>query len=117
LPRQAIIPFLFSLKTGRINIFFLASGGFQLNQEVVERQWDIEFPLNSAFHYNFSEKDHFVGVEFNKNFQDGEFEMFIRPQVIFQVFEDYIVGLSFGVPVGMPDVRWTSFLRLAYEFR
>lgn len=110
-------PFLIFAKNWQDKFFFLASGGFQLNQEVVERQWDLEFPLNTAFHYNFSEKDHFVGVEFNKSFEEGEFEMFIRPQIIFQVFEDYIVGISFGIPVGMDDVRWTSFLRLAYEFR
>jgi hypothetical protein len=110
-------PFLIFAKNWKDKFFFLASGGFQLNQEVVEKQWDIEFPINTAFHYNFSEKDHFIGVEFNKIIEDGEFGMFIRPQVIFQVFEDYIVGITFGVPVGMPEVRWTSFLRLAYEFR
>ncbi|CAN5297309.1 hypothetical protein BH23BAC1_BH23BAC1_48230 [soil metagenome] len=110
-------PFLIFANNWQDKYFFLASGGFQVHQEVVERQWGLEFPLNTAFHYNFSERDHFVGVEFNKIFEEGEFEMFIRPQVIFQVFEDYIVGISFGIPVNMPDVKWTTFLRLAYEFR
>jgi hypothetical protein len=117
LKTAAYNPLLIFAKNWNDRYFIMFSGGVQITQEIEERQMDHSFPLTTAFHYNFPESDHYVGVEFNKEIEDCAFEMFIRPQVILQVFDDFILGVSFGVPVGIQDVKWTGFLRLAYEFR
>ncbi len=109
-------PLLVFAKNRRDKYFFLLSGGPELSQELQPREWDLSFNLNSNFHYAFSEKNHFVGLELNKRIENGSFEMFVRPQIILNVGEDFIVGASFGVPVGLEEEKWTGFLRLAYEF-
>lgn len=109
-------PFLVAAKNWEDKFFLLFSGGTEIDHALGEGA-DVEHQLNTAFHYGFSDEDHYVGVEFNKSLEDGDFEMIIRPQIILQVMEDYNIGATFGIPVGAPDLQWTAFLRLAYEFQ
>lgn len=109
-------PFLIFAKNWQDRYFLLFSGGLEILHEVEERQFELSYPINTAFHYKFSEQDHFVGIEFNKNVEDKAFEMFIRPQVILQILEEINLGAAFGIPIGMSDDQWMAFLRLAYEF-
>jgi len=110
-------PFMIFAKNWQEKYFFLISGGIQILQETEQQQFETSYPINTAFHYRFSENGHFLGVEFNKMFEDGSFEMFVRPQIIVEPIDNFIIGASVGIPIGIPDVSWTAFLRLAYEFR
>ncbi|MDQ3395456.1 MAG: hypothetical protein M3512_15285 [Bacteroidota bacterium] len=109
-------PYLIFAKNWQESFFLLLTGGFEISQIVGENQIDLAFPINTAFHVKFL-KDHFIGLELNNNFKDGEAEIFLRPQVIFQIFEDYTLGASLGIPLGIEDELWTGFLRLAYQFK
>lgn len=109
-------PFLVFGKNWRDKFFLLFSGGPELTQELRPLEWELGFNLNSNFHYGFSKKDHFIGLEINKKMQDGAMEMYIRPQLILDVGKDFIFGLAIGFPTGKEDEKINGFLRLAYQF-
>lgn len=110
-------PFLVAAKNWEDTFFLLFSGGPALNQDLAEKSIGIEYQLNTAFHYGFGEDDHYLGVEINKSLEEGDFEMMLRPQLILELSDNFILGSSIGFPVAKPDTRWTGFLRLAYEFK
>lgn len=109
-------PFLIFAKNWRDKYFFLFSGGPEFTQELEPRDWELAYNANSNFHYAFSEKGHMVGLELNKWIKEDKFEMYVRPQVIFKLWDDYILGIAPGIPVGIEEDRWSMFVRFAYEF-
>jgi hypothetical protein len=108
-------PFLTVAKNWKERYFFTFSGGPELVRELEPKGWDVAAQLNTAFHYGFTEQDHYVGVEFNKEISDGSFEMVIRPQLTLQLGSKLNLGAAFGIPIAIEDSRWSGFLRLAYE--
>lgn len=111
----AFNPFLTFAKNWRDRYFFTFSGGPDFVRELEPKNWELGAQLNTAFHYGFSEQDHYVGVEFNKEIADGSLEMMVRPQLILQINEKFNLGAALGIPVGIEDSKWAGFLRLAYE--
>lgn len=110
------LPYLIAAKNWQDTWFLLFSGGTELNQDLVDNDVGFEHQLNTAFHYGFSENDHFIGIELNKSLEEGDFEMMMRPQLILEVSDSFTLGSTIGIPVLISDTRWTAFLRLAYEF-
>ena len=108
-------PFLTLAKNWSDRYFFTFSGGPELVRELEPNRWDVSAQLNTAFHYGFSEQDHYVGVEFNKEISEGSFEMVIRPQLTLQLHDKFNLGVAFGIPVEIEDSNGSAFLRLAYE--
>lgn len=108
-------PFLTFAKNWADQYFFTFSGGPELVRELEPNGWDVSAQLNTAFHYGFSERDHYVGVEFNKEISEGSFEMVIRPQLTLQLGDKLSLGAAFGIPIGVEDSNGSAFLRLAYE--
>lgn len=111
------LPLLIAAKNWHDSWFLLFSAGSELNQDLLDNSVGFEHQLTTAFHYGFSENDHFIGLEFNKSLDNAEFEMMIRPQVILEVSNSFTLGSTIGIPIFMPDTRWTAFLRLAYGFK
>lgn len=110
------LPYLIAAKNWYDTWFLLFSGGSELNQDLSDNGVAFEHQLNTAFHYGFSENDHFVGIELNKSLEEGDFEMMIRPQLILEISDSFSLGSTIGIPLSIPETRWTAFLRLAYEF-
>lgn len=110
------MPLLIAAKNWKDTWFLLFSGGTELNHDLSDNDVGFEHQLTTAFHYGFSEDDHFIGVELNKSLEEGDFEMMIRPQFILEISDSFTLGSSVGIPISVPDTRWTAFLRLAYEF-
>lgn len=108
-------PFLIFAKNINDKYFFTFAGGPQFSQEFEENQVDFGANFNSAFHYGFSENDHYIGLELNQQLRDGELESFVRPQVSFELSDKFSLGIAIGVPVGQNDVNWNGFLRLNYK--
>jgi len=102
-------------KNWRDKYFLLLSGGPKLEQELDPMEWELNYLVNTAFHYGFGQKDHYLGVEFNKRIEEG-IEMYIRPQVSLKLGERLRLGIAGGVAVGMEDENWTIFTRFAYDF-
>lgn len=57
----------------------------------------------------------FIGIELNKNFQEGDFDMTIRPQMRVGLADNIMVGIVAGIPVSRENERLSAFLRLIYE--
>ena len=108
-------PFLTLAKNWNDRYFFTFSGGPELVRELEPKGWEVGAQLNTAFHYGFSEQDHYVGIEFNNDISEGSFEMVIRPQLTMQLGDKLSLGAAFGVPVAIEGSKWSGFLRLAYE--
>lgn len=108
-------PFLTVAKNWSDRYFFTFSGGPELVRELEPKGWDVAGQLNTAFHYGFTEQEHYIGIEFNKEISEGSFEMVIRPQVTLQLSGKLNLGAAFGIPVAIEDSKWSGFLRLAYE--
>lgn len=71
--------------------------------------------INSNFHYMMSGTRNFIGVEFNKTFQNGDFDMTIRPQMRVGIADNLLIGIVTGIPVSRENERFSTFLRLIYE--
>lgn len=110
-------PFLIVAKNWQEKFFLLFKGGTELDHNLEENSADFIHQLHSSLHYSLSEeKENYVGVELNKNLEDGDFEMFVRPQLILELSDSFNLGATIGIPVEKPDTRWSTFVRLAYEF-
>jgi hypothetical protein len=57
----------------------------------------------------------FIGLEFNKEFNQGDFDMTIRPQLRLDVADNMLIGIVTGIPIKRETERFSSFLRLIYE--
>jgi hypothetical protein len=57
----------------------------------------------------------FIGVEFNQEFQRGDFDMVIRPQMRVGLADNLLVGIVAGIPVERENQRLSTFIRLIYE--
>jgi hypothetical protein len=110
-------PFLMLGKNWKDRYFFLFSGGPEINRQLHPNKTEWALNMNVNFHYAFSEKDHMVGLEVNKQIAEGQIGTIFRPQIIFNLWEDIVLGMTIGFPVGLEEDRWNAFLRLAYEFR
>ena len=57
----------------------------------------------------------FIGVEFNKALEHGDFDMTIRPQMRLDISESMLIGIVAGIPVARENERFSAFMRLIYE--
>ena len=80
-----------------------------------DNQTHTSWQVNTNFHYMIQGTRNFIGVEFNKEFYNSDFDMTVRPQMRVEVTKKIIVGIVTGVPVGRENQRFSSFLRLIYE--
>ncbi|TDH24665.1 phosphoribosylformylglycinamidine synthase [Segetibacter sp. 3557_3] len=71
--------------------------------------------MNTSFHYMIPGTRNFIGVEFNKELAQGDFDMTIRPQLRVSVADNLMVGIVTGVPIRRENERFSSFVRLIYE--
>ncbi len=110
-------PFLIGAKNWNDRFFLILIGGARFIHDQLENELSVEYPLTTALHHKLGQSDHAVGVEFNKVFTDDGFEMYVSPQVIFTIQEDFTVGLSYGFPVELPEEGGHVFLRFAYAFK
>jgi hypothetical protein len=73
--------------------------------------------INSNFHYMISGTRNFIGIEFNKSVENGNFDMTIRPQMRVSITDNLLIGIVTGIPVSRENERFSTFLRLIYEPR
>lgn len=71
--------------------------------------------INSNIHYMIPGTRNFIGVEFNKSIEQGNFDTVIRPQMRLGIADNLLVGIVTGIPVSRENERFSSFLRLIYE--
>jgi hypothetical protein len=71
--------------------------------------------INSSFHYMIPGTRNFVGLEFNKIADKGNFDMVIMPQMRVDISDNLLIGIVTGIPISKENERFSTFLRLIYE--
>jgi hypothetical protein len=117
-----------SFFTGNIfNPFFIAAKRWGNNFHtlvytgpIVERSFNhhthFTWQMNTNFHYMIPGTRNFIGIEFNKHYDEAkDFDMIIRPQMRVGISENLMIGIVTGIPFQRETERFSSFIRLIYE--
>jgi|TARA_E500000318_G_scaffold15281_1_gene15620 hypothetical protein len=108
-------PFLVVAKRWGNNIHSLIYTGPMFEQDFVTNGFHTSYDINTSFHYMISGTRNFMGVEFNKTFGQGDFDMTIRPQMRLGIADNLLIGIVAGIPVSRENQRLSSFVRLIWE--
>lgn len=108
-------PFLVAAKRWGSNWHTLIYTGPAVSQHFGDDHLTTSWQMNSNIHYMIHNTRNFVGVEFNKSWEDGNFDMVIRPQMRITMADNLLVGIVTGIPISKANERFSSFLRLIYE--
>ena len=108
-------PFFVAAKRWGNNFHTLLYTGPSILNLYAGNTWQTSWQVNSSFHYMITGTRNFIGIELNKNFQEGDFDMTIRPQMRVGLADNILVGIVAGIPVSRENERLSAFLRLIYE--
>lgn len=108
-------PFYVVAKRWGGNFHTLLYTGPIIEQEFGTSQWHHLYAINSSFHYMITGTRNFVGLEFNKEIEQRNLNLVIRPQMRVEISEHLLIGIVGGVPIKKEKERLSVFLRLIYE--
>lgn len=108
-------PFFVAAKRWGQNYHTLIYAGPQFEQNIRTGATKSVWQVNTNFHYMIDGTRNFIGIEFNKEFTDGNFEMTMRPQMRVSLADNLLIGIVTGIPVNRTQERLSSFIRLIYE--
>jgi hypothetical protein len=108
-------PFFIAAKRWGSNWHTLIYTGPRIEQVFATGDLHSIFEVNSNLHYMITGTRNFVGVEFNKQFDGGDFDGTIRPQMRVSIAENFLVGIVTGIPVDRENERFSMFTRLIWE--
>ncbi|WMI64817.1 HAEPLYID family protein [Aestuariibaculum sp. YM273] len=108
-------PFLVVAKRWGSQFHSLIYTGPMIAQHFETKEFHTTYDINTSFHYMIAGTRNFIGVEFNKTFDNEDFDMTIRPQMRVGVIDNLLIGIIAGIPVNRENERLSSFLRLIWE--
>lgn len=110
-------PFFVAAKRWGQNYHTLVYTGPVMEKHRGTSELEVNWQINTNFHYMIPNTRNFIGVEFNKELHNNDFDMTIRPQMRVVVSEEVMIGIVTGIPIKRENQRFSSFLRLIYEPR
>lgn len=108
-------PFFVIAKRWGYNFHSLIYTGPQIEQNYETKNLHTSYDINTSFHYMITGTRNFVGIEFNKIFDNNEFDMTLRPQMRVGITDNLLIGIVGGIPVSRRNERFSSFIRLIWE--
>jgi hypothetical protein len=108
-------PFFIAAKRWGNNFHTLLYTGPLINHHFANEKASTIWQINSNFHYMISGTRNFIGIEFNKSMEKGDFDMTIRPQMRVSITNSLLIGIVTGIPIYRENERFSTFLRLIYE--
>ncbi len=108
-------PFFVAAKRWGNNFHTLVYTGPSISRHFQTRHTQTRMEVNTNFHYMISGTRNFIGIEVNKSFEPGDFDMVIRPQMRVSLAENFLVGIVTGIPIEREDQRFSMFTRLIWE--
>ncbi len=108
-------PFLVVAKRWGNNFHSLIYTGPMIEQNFSTNKFHTTYDINTSFHYMITGTRNFIGVEFNKTLNNGDFDMTIRPQMRLGIADNLLIGIVAGIPVERENERLSSFVRLIWE--
>lgn len=112
---NAYNPFLVVAKRWGNNFHSLIYTGPMVEQNFSSNKFHTTYDINTSFHYMISGTRNFIGVEFNKTIDNGDFDMTMRPQMRLGIADNLLVGIVAGIPVSRENERLSYFVRLIWE--
>jgi hypothetical protein len=107
-------PFFIAAKRWGTNFHTLIYTGPKIIREFDEATETV-FDINTSFHYMIPGTRNFMGVEINKEIQDGQFSAVLRPQMRIGVADNLLIGIVSGIPINRETQGLSSFVRIIYE--
>lgn len=108
-------PFVVAAKRWGQNFHTLLYTGPLIEKHFKDNSIATFWQINSNFHYMIDGTRNFIGVEFNKEIANADFDMTIRPQMRVGVTDNLMIGIVTGIPIKRENERFSTFLRLIYE--
>lgn len=108
-------PFFIAAKRFGRNFHTLVYTGPKLEKDYHSPHWHNSFEVNTNFHYMITGTRNFIGIEFNKQVHQGDFDMTMRPQLRVAIADNLLIGIVAGIPVQREKERFSSFFRLIWE--
>lgn len=108
-------PFFVVAKRWGNNFHSLMYTGPMIEQNFSTNKFHTTYDINTSFHYMISGTRNFIGIEFNKTFDNKDFDMTVRPQMRLGIADNLLVGIVAGIPVNRENERLSSFVRLIWE--
>ncbi len=108
-------PFLVVAKRWKQNFHTLLYTGPVVSHQFSNGALETDWQINSNVHYMITGTRNFIGIEFNKNINERDFDMTIRPQMRVGIADNLLIGIVTGIPISREDERFSTFLRLIYE--
>ncbi|MES2650608.1 MAG: HAEPLYID family protein [Bacteroidota bacterium] len=108
-------PFFVAAKRWGNNFHTLLYTGPAFTQHFKDRSVQTTWQINSNLHYMINKSRNFIGIEFNKELHQKDFDMTVRPQMRVEISEHLLIGIVTGIPIKRENERFSSFLRLIYE--
>ena len=108
-------PFFIAAKRLGRNWHTLIYTGPAISSHFTDNHISTSWHMNSNIHYMIPNTRNFIGIEFNKTWEHGDFDMIIRPQMRVTITDNLLVGIVTGIPISREKERFSSFLRLIYE--
>lgn len=108
-------PFFIAAKRWGSNFHTLLYTGPSILQHFGNPTWEMTWEVHTNFHYMIPGTRNFLGVEVNKAFHDGNFDIVLRPQMRVGITDQLMIGIVTGIPIQKSGERFSSFLRLIYE--
>ncbi|MFC0261752.1 HAEPLYID family protein [Fontibacter flavus] len=107
-------PFFIAAKRWGRNYHTLIYTGPRIEKEFDLRR-NITYEFHTNFHYMITGTRNFVGLEVNKEVQNGKLETVLRPQMRVGLAENLMIGIVTGIPINRDRESLSSFLRIIYE--
>ncbi len=110
-------PFFIVAKRLGTHFHSLIYTGPSFQKHFSDNSTHVRWEFNSNIHYMIPGTRNFVGIEFNKEWNNNDFDMTMRPQMRVSITDNLLIGIVTGVPISRESERFSSFLRLIYEPR
>lgn len=108
-------PFFVAAKRWGNNFHTLMYVGPVFEYDFTQKTTIVNWQINTAFHYTIPHSSHFIGVELNKEINQGKLEMTVRPQVKIKLNQNLGIGFVTGFPINKKCQGFSSFFRIIYE--
>ena len=108
-------PFFIAAKRWGNNFHTLIYTGPSIVNHFTDNSIHTTWEINTSLHYMITGTRNFIGIEFNKEVYEGNFDMTLRPQMRVGIADHLLIGIVTGIPVSRENERLSTFLRLIYE--
>ena len=109
-------PFFVVAKKFGANFHSLLYTGPQFEHVFANNNLNFSYQNNLSFHYTFGNSGHFLGIEFNHEFDELNWQLTIHPQVKLKIANGFSWGMALGIPCNNYHTGGLEiFTRLIYE--